>query len=246
MPFTQHKGSLSAEAYGQFRFDDSFILTQSGTNENYNLRTAALNAGWNQSSPIRFICTGTIGSASVGSESLTITGSFPGGLLIKNNGFIIGFRGYANDGYTGGLAIYIYSYTGGALLLDNGNGTIAGGGGGGGGGASAGAGGGYHPSSGYSLSGSNAQYGANCDGTIGAGGAAGSNGGNGGYGGGGGVGAYGGQAANCYGDSDPYDPGGIRFGGYSGGVGSPGAAINGYGLITSVISLGTYYGALNT
>ena len=111
---------------------------------NANLRTLAVNAGWNETSALT--CTLNSGiyfiSSAVGTAGLTINGSFPGGVTFVNNGIVVGDHGdgggggaWANAGGaggTGGLALRIQS----AVSIQN-NGTIAGGGGGGGGGGSA-------------------------------------------------------------------------------------------------------------
>jgi len=119
----------------------AFSFTISSNQTNANLRTLAVNAGWNQSSKV----VATIGSGvyissnATGTPGLTVNGSFPGGVDLINNGFIIGMGGagggggHYTDGFAGaggGLALSVSV----AVTVTN-NGTIGGGGGGGGGGA---------------------------------------------------------------------------------------------------------------
>ena len=117
-----------------------------------NLRTAAIAAGWNQSSALQATIPAgnTIGSSSSGGAALDISGAFPGGLTLVNSGTIQGAGGGGgNGGYywgfgapipagdphrgrpgsAGGTGIAISS----PVSINN-AGTIAGGGGGGGGG----------------------------------------------------------------------------------------------------------------
>jgi hypothetical protein len=121
---------------------NQFSFTIASNITNANLRTLAINAGWNQAS--RLICTINSGiyvsSNSTGTPALTVNGSFPNGVELTNNGFIIGMGGAganasANSsppGSAGGLAFSVAS----AISVRN-NGTIGGGGGGGGAGGSA-------------------------------------------------------------------------------------------------------------
>jgi hypothetical protein len=122
---------------------NQFAFTISSNQTNANLRTLAVNAGWNQSSKV----VATIGSGvyissnSTGTPGLTVDGSFPGGVDLINNGFIIGMGGAGGAGSNaggngvagagGGLALSVSV----AVTVTN-NGTIGGGGGGGGGGQS--------------------------------------------------------------------------------------------------------------
>jgi hypothetical protein len=129
---------------------NQFAFTISANQTNANLRTLAVNAGWNQSSKV----VATIGSGvyissnTTGTPGLTIDGSFPGGVDLINSGFIIGMGGAGGNGAGvssntstqypgtagagGGLALSVSS----AVSITN-NGTIGGGGGGGGGGQGA-------------------------------------------------------------------------------------------------------------
>jgi len=124
---------------------NQFAFTISSNQTDGNLRTLAIAAGWNQASKV--VATVNAGvylsSSSTGSPGFTINGSFPGGLELVNNGFIVGRGGNggaggsvvsttptnATAGSAGGLALSVAS----AVTITN-NGTIGGGGGGGGGG----------------------------------------------------------------------------------------------------------------
>ncbi len=129
---------------------NQFNLTISTNQTNANLRTLALNAGWNGTSKVvATINSGVyVSSNSTGTPGLTISGSFPNTVSLINNGYIIGMGGVggAGSGRSGG----VYTFTG-AVAGSNGsagglallvstpvsitnNSTIGGGGGGGGGG----------------------------------------------------------------------------------------------------------------
>lgn len=121
---------------------NQFAFTISSNQTNANLRTLALNAGWNGTSKVvATINSGVyVNSNSTGTPGLTVNGSFPGGVELINNGFIIGMGGAGGNGSTypsrngvagagGGNALTVST----AITITN-NGTIGGGGGGGGGG----------------------------------------------------------------------------------------------------------------
>lgn len=128
--------------YGATR---QFSFTISSNQTNANLRTLAVNAGWDQSAPVvATISAGVyISSNSTSTPALTISGSFPSGITLINNGFIVGMGGTGGSGSgvdvntivggsagsAGGLALSVSS----AVSINN-AGTIGGGGGGGGGG----------------------------------------------------------------------------------------------------------------
>lgn len=132
-------GTISlSDAYGKSNVF-SFIISSNQTNA--NLRTLAVNAGWNQSTKLAV----TIGSGvyvssnSTGTPGLTVNGSFPNGVELTNNGFIVGMggaggkgAGSSTSGGAGGTALSVSS----AITITN-NGTIGGGGGGGQGAAAA-------------------------------------------------------------------------------------------------------------
>lgn len=128
---------------------NAFAFTISTNQTNANLRTLAVNAGWNQSTKvIATVDSGVyISSNSTGTPALTINGSFPGGVELVNSGYIVGMGGAGGAGGIldfglgfppvtngvagsgGGLALSVSS----AVTITN-NQTIGGGGGGGGGG----------------------------------------------------------------------------------------------------------------
>ena len=129
---------------------NQFAFTISTNQSNANLRTLAVNAGWNQSSKVvATINAGVyVSASSTGSDGLTINGAWPGGVDLINNGFITGMGGVGgtggqatfagapgnqgkrgSDGSPGGRALLVSS----AVTITN-NGTIGGGGGEGGGG----------------------------------------------------------------------------------------------------------------
>ena len=137
--------SSGAIAFGDFYSKGpssaSFSFTISSNQTSANLRTLAVNAGWNQSSKvIATIGSGVyISSNSTGTPGLTVNGSFPGGVDLINNGFIIGMGGGGGNG-GGGFGANGGAGAGGGLALSvsvavtvTNNGTIGGGGGGGGG-----------------------------------------------------------------------------------------------------------------
>lgn len=140
-------GAISmSQGYGKA---NQFAFTISSNQTNANLRTLAVNAGWNQSSKVvATIASGVyVSSNSTGTPGLTINGSFPGGVELVNNGYVVGMGGNGGNGgyspalspsggqlngasgFAGGLGLSV----GAAITVTN-NGTIAGGGGGGGGG----------------------------------------------------------------------------------------------------------------
>ena len=141
--FGKASGAISmSDGYGKA---NQFAFTISSNQTNADLRTLAINAGWNQSTKVvATINSGVyVSSNSTGTPALTISGSFPNGVTLTNNGFIVGMGGAGGGGSTarnvapgsgaaGGLALSVSS----AVTITN-NGTIGGGGGGGGGGASA-------------------------------------------------------------------------------------------------------------
>ena len=137
--FAVPSGAISmSNGYGK---SNQFAFTISSNQTNANLRTLALNAGWpGTSKVVATINSGVyVSSNSTGTPALTVNGSFPGGVELINNGFIIGMGGGGGSAYigfgpgtvgsAGGLALSVSS----AITINNGSGTIGGGGGGGGG-----------------------------------------------------------------------------------------------------------------
>lgn len=130
---------------------ETLNLTISSSTTNYNMKSAAIAAGWDQIKVLNLTVTINsgvyIGSASTSSPAFDVGSGFPSGssLAIVNNGYILGAGG---TGGTGGGAGGGITYTGGsgsaggpalrtqsAVSITN-NGVIGGGGGGGGGGGS--------------------------------------------------------------------------------------------------------------
>lgn len=129
-------GTISlSDAYGK---SNVFALTISSNQTNVNLRTLAVSSGWDQS--LKVVATINAGiyvsSNSTGTPALTVNGSFPSGVELTNNGFIVGMGGAGGNGTVGngspgsagGLALSVSS----AITINNASGTVAGGGGGGG------------------------------------------------------------------------------------------------------------------
>jgi len=139
---------IGVPSSGQISFDDlrgksnviNLTTPEDTTLYNVNLRQALIDAGWNQTVPATYTISSTtkIFSTSVGSAALTVSGSFPNGLKIINNGKIYGkggqggynFGGFGQGGgpgEAGGVAILVSTN----CTIEN-IGTIGGGGGGGG------------------------------------------------------------------------------------------------------------------
>lgn len=127
---------------------NQFAFTISSNQTNANLRTLAVNAGWNQSSKVVATINGGvyISSNNTGVPALTVNGSFPGGVQLTNNGLIIGMGGAGGGGATSGPNNTVSAGSAGsaggpalsaqvAISINN-AGTIGGGGGGGGAGRS--------------------------------------------------------------------------------------------------------------
>ena len=236
---------------------NAFPFSISSNQVNANLRSLAVNAGWNQTSLVNATINGGvfIYSTSTGTPALTIAGAFPNGVTLTNNGTIQGMGGngggggnsnnFPNSGLNpgsagggGGLALSVST----AVTINN-AGRIAGGGGGGGGGrvwsANAGKGFGTYPGGGGGggLGGNGGSGGPGGSGGAwgftpgdpGGGGSLTSNGGGGyGPGGSGGAGGSYGAAGAAGGSTGTGDRGDL--GPYSGGAG--GGAVAGNGNIT--------------
>ena len=214
-------------------------IAVSANQTNLDLRTYALANGWSTSQLLQVTINGGVYllANSTSASALTVSGSFPSGVRLINNGVIVGYGGAGGAGSinsngaaggAGGTGMSISS----AISITN-NSTIAGGGGGGGGGA----GSNYGDLYGGGGGGGGATYGA--------GGAGGS-----GTGPGTGTGRAGGAASlTTGGSSGPgnYSPGGAGGGwGAAGGTGgnsnrgSGGAGgvagnyVNGNGFVTWV------------
>jgi hypothetical protein len=125
----------------------TFSPTISANTANYNLKAAAIAAGWNQTTPLNATVTINSGvyvySTSTGAYAFQTGVTFPAGSVLRliNNGIILGMGGSGGGGgnpsvnvngvagAVGGPAMLIQH----AIQITN-NGSIAGGGGGGGGG----------------------------------------------------------------------------------------------------------------
>ena len=124
------------------------VYTQNASVNNVDFRTLAVQSGWDQSRRLHIIIPAgvVVGSTSTATPAATIAGSFPSGVMLTNNGRIIGAGGNGGTqgawtgvdvmvpapggaGAGGGTALAVYS----TLSITN-NGVIGGGGGGGGGG----------------------------------------------------------------------------------------------------------------
>lgn len=257
-------GAISMNSfYGSVR---EFAFTISANVTNANIRSLAVSAGWDGSSPVRVtIASGVWLSGSFGTAAATISGSFPNGVTLVNNGYIAGSGGAG--GY-GGNVVYdpattafspAYDATAGAVgytalivsiaaTVYN-YGVIAGGGGGGGGGAShvvCGGGGGGGGQSGQSNSiggggGNNYEYGGSYNGASGGAGTTASAG----AGGAGGAGASPGAVGGSGGAWGASGASGANTGVASGAGGAAaGNAVSGNSYITWGAT-GTRYGALS-
>ena len=73
----------------------AFALTVSSNQTDVNLATLATSAGWNGSSTLNAtINSGVyVSSTTTGTPALTVSGSFPGGVTLVNNGTIVGMGG---------------------------------------------------------------------------------------------------------------------------------------------------------
>lgn len=208
-------GAISmSNFYGK---SNAFSFTISSNQDRANLRTLALNAGWNGSSAVTAtLASGVwIYSATTATPALTIDGSWPGGVTFINNYYVVGMGGNGGNGATsitagagGGTALAVST----AVTIYN-YGYIAGGGGGGGGGANAV--GAYSASfaGGGGGGGGGTGLGTSLGGAGGAGTAAGAAGGNNYANSGGAAGGAGGVSGAAVGGA----------GGAGGGWGSPGA-----------------------
>ena len=96
-----------------------------------DLRSLAVAAGWDENDYLVVTNDGIISSNTTGTAALTISGSFPNGVLFINNGTVVGMGGRGGPaggvGLPGGDALLVSS-----TVSVNNTGTIAGGGGGGG------------------------------------------------------------------------------------------------------------------
>ena len=119
-------------------------LTVSTDQVGYNVRAAAITAGWNGTTPLDLIVTNNavMYAANTGLYGCYIDGTYPAGSKIGfiNNSYVVGRGGNGGSGgggagSAGGPALYIAAGTGAVISITN-NGTIGGGGLGGSGGPS--------------------------------------------------------------------------------------------------------------
>jgi hypothetical protein len=228
-----------SQGYGKA---NEFTFAIASSQVNANLRTLAVNAGWNGvSKVIATINSGVwVYANTTGAAGLTINGSFPNGVELINNGAIAGMGGNGGNGAPGtGSGNTGAAGAGGGTALSVGvavsirnNNTIAGGGGGGGGGGAI----------------STDQYSPQYGGGGGGGGQTGlanSGGGAGGYvAGAGGAGTTSGPGGGGAGGNSNYNSGGSGGGwgaaggsgvgadGPGGGGGGGGASVTGSSLVT--------------
>jgi len=154
-------GGGGGRAYGlQSGGIGTFEFTITSATTDANLASLATAAGWNGSSElIATIDSGVYVSASTtANKGMTIDGSFPAGVTLINNGYIVGDGGNGGNGAnisgcncsqggnggSGGIALLANV----ACTIDNTNGVIGGGGGGGGGGGAR-TNGNYDPDAGW-------------------------------------------------------------------------------------------------
>lgn len=135
--FATPSGAIGlATGYGKA---NKFLITIPSNQTNFDLRSYLVANGWNQSSRAEVtINSGVlIYATTTANKGLTVSGSFPNGVQIINNGTIAGHSGNGGGGNntaggagtSGGTALYTTV----PLIVTN-NGAIRGGGGGGGGG----------------------------------------------------------------------------------------------------------------
>lgn len=119
---------------------------------NYDLRTALINAGWDQIKPVSVYIKPSqfVIATSPSQVAISILGTFPGGIHIWNYGYIVGGGGLggsgavsltgasASQGTNGGYAMMVYNFPIFANEFKLYNAGVIGGGGGGGGGGYAG------------------------------------------------------------------------------------------------------------
>lgn len=135
--FAKASGAIAmSDGYGKA---NKFIKSIVGDQANLNLRTWALANGWNGTveAIIEIPADTYIYSTSTGSAGLIINGSWPGGVTVINNGYIMGMGGSGGSVISGGSTAYAGESGGPAISLGvscsiTNNSYIGGGGGGGG------------------------------------------------------------------------------------------------------------------
>lgn len=141
-PFTFSSGAISfSDFYGTQATSPTFSFSITSNQDRANLRSLAVAAGWNGTSAV--VATLNAGvyiySTVVGTAALTIDGSWPGGVTLVNNGFIMGMGGTGGGTtYNGSTYTQNYLISAGSNAINLGvsctiqNNSYIGGGGGGG------------------------------------------------------------------------------------------------------------------
>lgn len=146
-PIVGSFGAASARGFGLFLAGAGvFEFTITSDLTNVDLYNFAIANGWNQTDEAIITVDSSVriygDTATDSTPAMLISGSWPSGLTLINNGYIIGrggnggngasaeFGGSGTNGQMGGTAIWAEVF----VNIDNSSGTIAGGGGGGGGG----------------------------------------------------------------------------------------------------------------
>lgn len=139
--------TMPTNFYGK---SSTFSFSITTNQQEANLRSLALTAGWNGSSAV--IATVNAGvyiwSDATGTAALTINGSWPGGVTLVNNGYIIGKGGTGGQGVAANSSSLKNGAAGGPAIslgvnvtITNNSGAYIAGGGGGGAGSGSSAGG---------------------------------------------------------------------------------------------------------
>ena len=137
--------NTSVPTSGEISFSDfyggvnQFTLTISSNTENADVRSLAVTAGWNESSPLIANINSNVycWSDSTSSAGLIISGAFANGLTVNNSGYIMGKGGIGGVGAgtgaggNGGTGLSVLSSSS-ITIVNNSGAYIAGGGGGGG------------------------------------------------------------------------------------------------------------------
>jgi len=140
MPILSSLGAASSKDYG-FRNVVTLKLAIAANQTDLNLRTYALANGWTTGLFLQVTVNSGIYilASSTATPALTVSGAFPQGVRLINEGYIIGYGGKGGAGSinsNGGAGLAGGSgITASANLFVVNNGTVGGGGGGGGGGA---------------------------------------------------------------------------------------------------------------
>ena len=90
--------------------ENVFIFTISTNQQNADIRALAVNAGWDETAPVECTVNSNVWlwSNNTTLPGATISGDFPGGLVLYNDGKIIGKGGNGGSG-NGGIALAISS-----------------------------------------------------------------------------------------------------------------------------------------